>query len=101
MNIRSIIITINHDFLPKNVKDIIPKQAIILLNNWDTNLDGIRKFLYSFYSNSEWFKKEEVNKTIYYFSPTNKGGEWSAIICINNDSVELSGVFKNVPYVIL
>jgi len=101
MNIRSILITTNHDFLPKNVKEIVPKQAIVILNSWETELDGVRKFLYSFYSTSEWFKKEEINKTIYYFCPTVIGGEWSATICINNDSVDISGILKNISYVVL
>lgn len=101
MNIRSIIITTNHDLLPKNVRQIIPKQANVILNKHDSELDGIRKFLYSFYSSSMWLEKENINKTIYYFCPTNEGGEWRAIICINNDSVEISGIYKNVPYVLL
>ena len=101
MNIRSVIITINHDLLPENIKQIVPKQAVVILNNHDSEFDGIRKFLYSFYSASDWLKKEKLNKTIYCFYPTNDGGEWSAILCINNESVELSGIFRNIPYVLL
>jgi hypothetical protein len=99
MSIKSVLLIVNHALLPSNVQSIIPKQAVAILGIGDSFADGIKKFLYSFYTKEDWFRKEELNKTLCYFEPTSLEGIWKAEIYINKQYVDISGIFRCVDYV--
>ena len=93
MNTTQLLLTLNWCSLPKNAQHLLPKKSVITLNKDESFADSMKRFLKSFYSDSEIYKRETIDKTFYYFESVPLEGIWCTVMILNNKRIQISGIF--------